>query len=330
LDEISYSQVLQIIDEVSAAYDEMLVSLENGSMDALSKFLKKADKILEPMTKIVGKSLVSRTALILAPTIASKLAIAGLAGLSIYDILNGGEFLPELSSKLFKNVDGNIYSAIQEKESIDWRNPNNNEQDVSMIPNGEEVDTGLHYDQINDMTQEGNGINQTVDGVKYRVGDANARASNFLSELKDDPVNAIKEVPRSIKNFWQKIADRFENLSGDFELPVPDNPLEAFQSTTYADREAISEYIKNLSDDELLNLAYYYNHSANVDTNSVTYEAIGEILTQNNNLLRIDNAIKAYNEKMKMIHTVDEVIKDSGVIFPVITDVDEQVKKNIN
>ena len=39
----------------------------------------------------------------------TTLALVGLSGLSIYDLLKEGEFLPSLSSELFSEVPGNIY-----------------------------------------------------------------------------------------------------------------------------------------------------------------------------------------------------------------------------
>lgn len=88
LSSISYEQVEDIYEKVNVAYDIVLNDLERGSIDATTKFIRDAEKITTPIAKSVAKGLAARTAIVLAPTIGSKVAIAGgLAAGSAYKLV---------------------------------------------------------------------------------------------------------------------------------------------------------------------------------------------------------------------------------------------------
>ena len=128
----------------------------------------------------------------------------GLSGMSIYDLFKGGTFLPELSRKMFKNVPGNIYAQIPEKEEIHAIDSNdvipNKDKDINMIQNGELEGTAKNYKELEGMQYKGN----AVDSVK----------EDAESVIKD-PIGHIKEFFNHDKNtIGEDISTVHESASG--------------------------------------------------------------------------------------------------------------------
>ena len=87
LGDIEYKNASNIIEGVSENFDELLVDLETNTKGAIDKFVDKVSRVSRPLSKATIHSLASRTALILAPTLTSKLAVGALVtGKSIYKL----------------------------------------------------------------------------------------------------------------------------------------------------------------------------------------------------------------------------------------------------
>lgn len=78
LSDIEYDNAVLKIDGISKELDGLLENLENGSANSIQKFLKKTEKYFKPIAKAATFGLASRAAVILAPTIVSKLAVTGV------------------------------------------------------------------------------------------------------------------------------------------------------------------------------------------------------------------------------------------------------------
>ena len=84
--ELDYNRAKSIADSVSGQLEGMVNELENGSTNAFTKIM--TSPISKSIAKTLGISLAGRTALLLAPTVASKAVIgAALAGYGLYRVI---------------------------------------------------------------------------------------------------------------------------------------------------------------------------------------------------------------------------------------------------
>ena len=318
----------------------------------------------------------------------STIAMLGLSGMSIYDLFKGGTFLPELSKKMFKNVPGNIYTKIPEKEAINSLDTGdvvpNKEKEINMIQNGELEGTAKNYGELEGMHYKGNAVDNVKEDAESFLNDPIGHIKKIFSHNKNttgENVSTVHESPGGVvhggggRSFDTPTGEEIStpNIkfpdtvittpSGEFThidvppAPTKDNPLIAFLKTLgklpekikgaaeavgqdvtgvvdgvvgereIVDKSAIEEFIRNMSDDELVNLAYYYNKSSEIDTSSVTYKTIGEVMAQPDNFNRINKAIEKYNETMKMIYGTSDNIKRFGEAVPIVEEVEEQIQK---
>ena len=268
-----------------------------------------------------------------AGNVASTVALLGLSGLSIYDIIKDGEFLPELSAKLFKDVPNNIYLMIPEKtmiNSLDYRNDFvNSESKVAMIADKDLAATENHYKELLSMTME----EGTRTQVAQNVGnDFEMAAEDFKFGVKSFIENPVESVSTGVKTAKENINTMFNNL----KEAVSDGKL--FDGSglrkvvSYVKNEkvlipneaAIEAYINSLSIDEKVNLAYYFNNSINVDPGDINYESIA--LAIQKHLPEIQTAIENYNEKMIMLRASSDAVTAAGVILPGVEEIDKNVK----
>ena len=318
----------------------------------------------------------------------STIAMLGLSGMSIYDLFKGGTFLPELSKKMFKDVPGNIYTKIPEKEEIHSIDSNdvipNKQKEIDMIQNGELEGTAKNYKELEGMHYKGNAVDKAKENAESFFDDPIGHIKDFFNPKKNTISENVSTVHESASghlhggigsSFDPPTGEEISSSSimfpdtaisapsGEFTpidippAPTKDNPLIAFLKALgrlpekvkgateamgqdvagavesvvaereIADKSAIEEFIRNMSDDELVNLAYYYNKSSNVDTSSVTFKTIGQVMAQPDNFNRINKAIEKYNETMKMVYGTSDNIKKFGEAVPIIEEVEEELQK---
>ena len=83
-------------------------------------------------------------------------------------------------------------------------------------------------------------------------------------------------------------------------------------------KERITTFIEGMQQDNLIDLAYYYNSCVDIDKSTDISLVIGEVLK--NNLGVIQEGIESYNEKMTVINGVSSGLE---VVVPVIDGVSE-------
>ena len=248
-----------------------------------------------------------------AKDIVVTLSSLGLAGLSVYDIIKNGEFLPELSAKLFKDVPDNIYLKIPNKiefEKVAKDGSEYNEQLKNMIEN---QDTAMnHYNKMLEMkkievynnakplNEIWNNEDKTfwqkcTDTVKSFKDSLNFHHKKLKSKVKvEDAINEIQEDEVAKKGIhWGD----FENSTIISETP------DKFTVET-VDTTTMKKYVDSLSPEELVDLAYYYNMNRSHDH---THRVIGDVLNLHINEIR--KTIEEYNKKMERTFKASDVIK---------------------
>ena len=96
VDTLTYNKIQEIINKVTSSLNTMVSELENSSTNAFTKIM--TSDLSKTIAKSLGISLAGRTALLLAPTIASKAIIAtGLAGYGLYKVIKNRKQVIEIN-----------------------------------------------------------------------------------------------------------------------------------------------------------------------------------------------------------------------------------------
>lgn len=83
-----YESLEAKVDGISENLDELLENLENGTANSIQKFFKKTEKFFKPIAKSATFGLASRAAVVLAPTVTSKLVVSGaLTARAVYKLV---------------------------------------------------------------------------------------------------------------------------------------------------------------------------------------------------------------------------------------------------
>lgn len=228
----------------------------------------------------------------------STLVLVSLSGLSVYDLLNDGEFLPSLSSELFSDVSGNIYLQLPEKIQI------------------ERIEREGLTDSI---SQFGDNFSGNVDAV--------ISGDKSLSEAVSDVLDGSSEVATSSDDLISQFLsiedlDDTKRIYKYLEGMQVEEKKELFgleiSSKMVPNKERITTFIEGMQEDNLIDLAYYYNSCVDIDKSTDISLVIGEVLK--NNLGVIQEGIESYNEKMTVINGVSSGLE---VVVPVIDGVSE-------
>ena len=251
----------------------------------------------------------------------------GLASLSIYDILKDGTVIPEISSKIFKNVPDNIYLMIPEKPMIDSIDSNgkiiNRSEELGMIEDLEK--TKSTYAELETMLKETTFIGEKASDISQDIISSSNDVANgsFLEGVKEffnDPVDKIGDVLDSIGDFAKETIDNIRNSDKSFS-----DVVDYFTETKYVpDTEKIIAKINSLSKEELVDLAYYYNLSPEVEMNVDIYKAIGNALQQKIGV--IQTGIDEYNKAMEAIKITSRAAEATAVGSEVVGNVKKYIR----
>jgi hypothetical protein len=84
------------------------------------------------------------------------------------------------------------------------------------------------------------------------------------------------------------------------------------------DKERIVSFVGGLQQDNLIDLAYYYNSCVDIDKSTDVSLAIGEVLKDNLGI--IQEGIESYNEKMNVINGISSGLE---VAIPIVDGISE-------
>ncbi len=251
----------------------------------------------------------------------------GLAGLSIYDILKDGTVIPEISRKLFKDVPDNIYLMIPEKPMIDSIDYNGNiidrKQGLEMIEDLDKAKTT--YNELEAMQKETTFIGEKASDIQQAIISSGNDVANgsFLDGVKeffDDPVGKLHDVLDSIVEFTKDVVEDITNPKETLS-----DAVEYVTETKYVpDTEKIAAKINSLSNHELVDLAYYYNLSPEIDMNVDAYQAIGNALQKKIGV--IQTGIDEYNKAMEAIKITSSAAEATAVGSEVVGDVKKYIR----
>ncbi len=230
----------------------------------------------------------------------STLVLLSLSGLSVYDLLKDGEFLPGVSAELFKDVPGNIYLQMPEKIQI-----NRIEREGltdSVFQFGENVSSNAEA-VISGEKGIGEAVSDVLDGSSELATSSDDLMRQF-SSIED--VAGTKKIYRSLEGM--QVEEKTEFLG--FEI----------SSKMVPDKEGIFSFVENLSQEELIDLAYYYNSCSDIDKSTDVSLAIGEVLKDN--LSVIQEGITAYNQEMAVVNGISETL---SVAVPVVDGIAEAI-----
>lgn len=256
----------------------------------------------------------------------STIALLGLSGMSIYDLIKGGTFLHELSGKLFKNVPGNIYADVPDKLEIPEKGSSVSTvhesagghvhggggtsfdtpttQEPSLSGGGGSIDT----ENISTVHESASG--RVYGGGSISFGESNTNnIFNGFSKWFEEKFNGSNS---NLGELFNESIDIKNGLVGQVE---------------FTDKKQIEKIIKGMSDDELVNLAYYYTHPSGVNTSGETYRLLGEVMNESKNLKKIQSALDKYNETMRMVYDTGDKIKTIGETIPVAEEVIDNYQK---
>ena len=225
-----------------------------NQLDGDSK--KKARDIVVRITNEVNNDPSFVNQLKKAGKISIGLFTAGFAVMSVYDIIKGGTFLPELSRKLFPV--NNIHNPIQVPDPLDKPLDPNISKESNMINNNQQTYDGFKSDQY--LTEKDGdymidyGANYTLDND----GIAGMGAGNELMNYGMD------------MNLFEKFLSLF-GWEPEHEM-VPNIPK-------------IAEELNKLSPQKLYEFYRYYNGLEN--DGSELYKAVGETAELDKNKLML-------------------------------------------
>ncbi len=269
---------------------------------------------------------------------AKTVATVGLAGLSALDILKDGTLLPEISSKLFKDVPNNIYLMIPEKpgiERIDYNGEiTDRTDDYSMIENIDQAKE--NYKLLDGMKKEMTPLEQDVEELKtdfqsagYDVKGDNIFETvyNCVKEKKERDAEFNNMVVENIREFFNSDhkLDTLVNQWNEDYAPIFSNGLDKLEEVSsdvvdtiegktvfVPDEEKIKATIDGLSENDLVDLAYYFNSSSDIDKTTETYQTIGNALQDKVDV--ITEIIEKYNNKMELINMTSKGATGAAVV----------------
>lgn len=275
---------------------KVISSLDASEKKAISKFFDK----LEDYNKNEHGDFVN--SLIKAKNVVSTLALVGLSGLSVYDLLKDGEFLPELSAEIFKDVPGNIYLQLPEKIQIDRIEREGLTDSISQF--GENVS-----DNFDAVISGEKGVGEAVSDVFDGSSEVSTSSDDLVRQFCSiEDVESTKRIYDYLEGM--QVEEKTEFLG--FEI----------SSKMVPNKERITTFIEGLQQDNLIDLAYYYNSCPDIDKSTDVSLAIGEVLKDN--LSTIQEGIEAYNQQMDVINMVSKGVSN---VVPVIDGVSEVAYK---
>lgn len=192
----------QLIERISQSMDDLLSELEKNSMNAFQKFVQKAESIVSPISKTLTKTMATRTAMMLAPTVVSKLALsAGIMLIGNYKLSKNSKKHTILTKKAeCERILQELEITTFDNKVIDTRFDSTTQEAIRGFlkeHNIEFVDSGyLSLRQtINDLDYEtkvelcvflNNLLNKNID-ITSRL---DSRKTSFFDKLK----NASKKI----------------------------------------------------------------------------------------------------------------------------------------
>ena len=128
--DIDYNNIVNTAKKVEASLNSMVSELEKGSTNAFTKVM--TSDVAKTIGKTIGISLAGRTALLLAPTLGSKAAIAtGLAGYGLYRIIkNRKEIIKINETNELNNILQDLETTKEDGKYLDTRFPENIQNDI--------------------------------------------------------------------------------------------------------------------------------------------------------------------------------------------------------
>lgn len=218
---------------------------------------------------------------------------AGLAVLSVYDIIKGGTFLPELSQSLFP--ENNIYTPVPIPDPLDQHFDPNNATEQELIEHNQKF-----FDQFGgeEYMVENTGDQMIQHGATMHVNNPTIAGMGAGQAVMEGGM-AINAAPKWMIDFL----DWFADLCG-YELPpdfVPNVPL-------------IAEKFNELSPEQLYNFYRFFNGVEN--DGSPMYNAICEVLCYKNNFDKAAGYINDFVIRQKIndfVNTSAEVIGNGSI-----------------
>ena len=245
---------------------------------------------------------------------AKTVATVGLAGLSTLDILKDGTLLPEISRKLFKDVPNNIYLMIPNKpeiEKMDYRGElTNRTDDYGMIENVTQAKE--NYQKLEGMQKEVG----LVDASKIAEQQDQISSKNDIigSWWGETAWNWGKRAWNDTKEFFTTpLTEHLEvlyNRTREFENNLIGDTLG--KTTMAPDVEKINSTINGLPEDQLLDLAYYYNMSPDIDKTAEAYQTIGNAMQAKLDV--VQESINEYNTMMTAIDVASKTTTGAATV----------------
>lgn len=227
-----------------------------------------------------------------AGKISIGLFTAGIAAMSVYDIIKGGSFLPELSKKLFPK--DNIYNPVEIpaplKQELDVSNP----KDKKIYISGKRSYDGIMNNQDKYMVPK--------DGEYYV--DYGATMGSENPGLAAGAAGAKLVDYGQTMNLWDNIL-KF--------LGIDPGPKEMVPSMSL-----LAEKINELTPKRLYNFYRYFNGLEN--DGSPMYEAIRTLLGYSNNLEKATSFILQAEKTQKLhdiVNGITEKISTGAIPFAV-------------
>lgn len=244
---------------------------------------------------------------------AKNVVTVGLAGLSTLDILKDGTLLPEISRKLFKDVPNNIYLMIPEKPEI-------NKIDY----NGELTERTGDYGMIENVTQAKENY-QVLEGMQKEVNPIEAGSVATQQDqvssghdiegswIGEKALNWVERALSDTKEFLNKPFTEHINNLFDSTKEVTNDVIGTIKGETefIPDIERINTTVNGLPEDQLLDLAYYYNTSPDINKTTEVYQAIGNAMQSKLDV--IQENINEYNAMMDAIDLTSKVATGAAV-----------------
>jgi hypothetical protein len=121
VNDLDYNKVVAITDKVNNSLESMVGELEKGSTNAFTRTM--SSPMAKTIAKTLGISLAGRTALILAPTVTSKLIIAGgLAAFGLFRVIkNRKEIIKSNEINELNNILMDLETTKEDDKYLDTR-----------------------------------------------------------------------------------------------------------------------------------------------------------------------------------------------------------------
>lgn len=294
----------------------------------------------------------------------STLTLLGFAGLSVYDLLKDGTFLPEVSAKLFADVPDNVYLMEQmaELQQIPDEVPENATEEFRNIPTNQFGKTQQTYTALSEMTVEEDALTAATNQFSTQISE---KMGNDFAYFVENPGEVISDGVAPIGEWWQeegapywkdvfdsedlweaggKIWDGVVSLGGDAWNGIVNGGgkvVDAFEEgaqfvtdvvtgekVVTFDKAKITNAINALSDAEKINLIHYFNSisDSNITENGrITYKAISQALQ--GDFLRLEDLIEAHNAKVTIHRTISHAINVLTPAAEVVRTSDDEVQK---